>query len=148
MVLRRLRDPRRIRHAGPARKKPGCTPRIPIAQRSPCGRGCRADAVREAGEGFWLPREFERTPHPARLRFALPRHPLPQGERGSASGVRLPVIRKACLMAMEMTAPLKTIEGRDIAEAMREIGVRAKAAARTLALAPSVQKDAALAAMA
>jgi len=51
-------------------------------------------------------------------------------------------------MAMEMTAPLKTIEGRDIAEAMREIGVRAKAAARTLALAPSVQKDAAIAAMA
>src|SRR5439155_843550 len=47
-----------------------------------------------------------------------------------------------------MTAPLKTIEGRDIAEAMRAIGARAKAAARTLALAPSAQKDAALAAMA
>src|SRR6266568_4312320 len=47
-----------------------------------------------------------------------------------------------------MTAPLKTIEGRDIAEAMREIGARAKTAARTLALAPSAQKDAALAAMA
>src|SRR6266566_1696159 len=47
-----------------------------------------------------------------------------------------------------MTAPLKTIEGRDIAAAMREIGARAKAAARTLALAPSAQKDAALAAMA
>ena len=51
-------------------------------------------------------------------------------------------------MAMEMTAPLKTIEGRDIAEVMRAIGARAKAAARTLALAPSAQKDAALAAMA
>src|SRR5436189_1338780 len=47
-----------------------------------------------------------------------------------------------------MTAPLKTIEGRDIAEAMREIGARAKAAARTLALASAAQKDAALAAMA
>src|SRR5207302_8418614 len=51
-------------------------------------------------------------------------------------------------MQPAMTAPLKTIEGRDIAEAMREIGARAKTAARTLALAPSVQKDAALAAMA
>jgi len=47
-----------------------------------------------------------------------------------------------------MTAPLKSIEGRDIAEVMREIGARAKAAARTLALAPAHQKDAALAAMA
>src|SRR6202162_827007 len=51
-------------------------------------------------------------------------------------------------MQPAMTAPLKTIEGRDLAEAMREIGARAKAAARTLALAPSAQKDAALAAMA
>jgi glutamate-5-semialdehyde dehydrogenase len=47
-----------------------------------------------------------------------------------------------------MTAPLKTIEGRDIAEVMRALGARAKSAARTLALAPSAQKDAALAAMA
>jgi len=47
-----------------------------------------------------------------------------------------------------MTAPLKTIEGRDIAAVMREIGARAKVAARTLALAPSAQKDAALAAIA
>ena len=47
-----------------------------------------------------------------------------------------------------MTAPLKTIEGRAIAAVMREIGARAKAAARTLALAPSAQKDAALAAIA
>jgi len=48
-----------------------------------------------------------------------------------------------------MTAPLKSIEGEgDIARTMREIGRRARAAARTLALAPSEAKDAALAAMA
>src|SRR5260370_28957160 len=51
-------------------------------------------------------------------------------------------------MAMERPAPLKPIEGRDIAEVTRAVGSRAKAAARTLALAPSAQKDAALAAMA
>ena len=47
-----------------------------------------------------------------------------------------------------MTAPLKSIEGTDIAGLMRELGQRAKAAARVLALAPAVQKDQALAAMA
>ena len=48
-----------------------------------------------------------------------------------------------------MTAPLKSIEGTgDIAQVMREIGVRARAAARALALAPTAAKDAALAAMA
>ncbi|HEY4773233.1 MAG TPA: glutamate-5-semialdehyde dehydrogenase [Xanthobacteraceae bacterium] len=48
-----------------------------------------------------------------------------------------------------MTAPLKTVDNfRDIAAVMRDIGRRAKAAARTLALAPSAHKDAALAAMA
>ena len=48
-----------------------------------------------------------------------------------------------------MTAPLKSIEGTgDIAAAMAEIGRRARAAARVLALAPTVQKDSALAAMA
>jgi glutamate-5-semialdehyde dehydrogenase len=48
-----------------------------------------------------------------------------------------------------MTAPLKTIEGSgDIAEVMRAIGTRARAAAHALALAPSTQKDAALTAMA
>jgi glutamate-5-semialdehyde dehydrogenase len=48
-----------------------------------------------------------------------------------------------------MTAPLKTIEGSgDIAEVMRALGRGAKAAARTLALAPAARKDAALAAMA
>ena len=46
-----------------------------------------------------------------------------------------------------MTAPLKSIES-DIATTMREIGRRAKAAARVLALAPAAQKDQALAAMA
>jgi len=48
-----------------------------------------------------------------------------------------------------MTAPLKTIEGSgEIAEVMRALGRGAKAAARALALAPTAQKDAALAAMA
>jgi glutamate-5-semialdehyde dehydrogenase len=48
-----------------------------------------------------------------------------------------------------MTAPLKSIEGEgDVARTMREIGRRAREAARTLALAPSATKDAALAAMA
>src|SRR6185295_4450284 len=48
-----------------------------------------------------------------------------------------------------MTAPLKTIEGTsDIAPVMRDIGARAKSAARTLALSPSAQRDKALAAMA
>ncbi len=46
-----------------------------------------------------------------------------------------------------MTAPLKNIDS-DIAASMREIGERAKAAARVLALASSAQKNAALAAMA
>ena len=48
-----------------------------------------------------------------------------------------------------MTAPLKTIEGSgDIAGTMRGLGRGARAAARTLALAPASQKNAALAAMA
>jgi glutamate-5-semialdehyde dehydrogenase len=48
-----------------------------------------------------------------------------------------------------MTAPLKTIEGTsDIAPVMRDIGARAKSAARTLALSPAAQRDKALAAMA
>jgi glutamate-5-semialdehyde dehydrogenase len=48
-----------------------------------------------------------------------------------------------------MTAPLKTVEGSpDIAAAMGDIGRRARAAARALALASTVQKDRALAAMA
>jgi len=47
-----------------------------------------------------------------------------------------------------MTAPLKSIEGTGIAAAMADIGRRAKAAARTLALSPRAQRDAALSAMA
>jgi glutamate-5-semialdehyde dehydrogenase len=48
-----------------------------------------------------------------------------------------------------MTAPLKSIEGTgDIVAAMAEIGRRARAAARVLALAPAEQKNRALAAMA
>jgi glutamate-5-semialdehyde dehydrogenase len=48
-----------------------------------------------------------------------------------------------------MTAPLKTIEGSgDVAHTMRELGRRAREAARALALAPAAAKDAALAAMA
>jgi len=48
-----------------------------------------------------------------------------------------------------MTAPLKSVEAApDLAAAMRDIGQRARDAARVLALAPVVQKDAALTAMA
>ena len=48
-----------------------------------------------------------------------------------------------------MATPLKTVEGTgDIAAAMADIGRRARAAARVLALAQAVQKDRALAAMA
>jgi glutamate-5-semialdehyde dehydrogenase len=48
-----------------------------------------------------------------------------------------------------MSAPLKSVEGTgDIAAAMAEIGRSARAAARTLALAPAVQKTKALQAMA
>jgi glutamate-5-semialdehyde dehydrogenase len=47
-----------------------------------------------------------------------------------------------------MTAPLKSIEGTSIADAMAGIGRRGKAAARQLALSPTAQRDAALAAMA
>src|SRR5213594_248020 len=48
-----------------------------------------------------------------------------------------------------MTAPLKTIEGKaDIRAVLADIGARARAAARALARTPSVEKDAALAAMA
>ncbi len=48
-----------------------------------------------------------------------------------------------------MTAPLKTVEGTtDTAGLMHDIGRRAKAAARGLALASAAQKDEALAAMA
>ena len=48
-----------------------------------------------------------------------------------------------------VTAPLKTVDNSgDIGVIMGDIGRRAKAAARVMALAPEEQKDAALAAMA
>ncbi len=47
-----------------------------------------------------------------------------------------------------MTAPLKSIEGTSIADAMADIGRRARTAARILALSPAARRDAALAAMA
>jgi glutamate-5-semialdehyde dehydrogenase len=51
-------------------------------------------------------------------------------------------------MDFAVAAPLKTVEGSDIAALMHAIGQRAKEAARALALATTAQKDAALAAMA
>src|SRR2546430_4221352 len=51
-------------------------------------------------------------------------------------------------MDFAMAAPLKTVEGSNIAALMHEIGQRAKSAARVLSLAPTVKKDRALAAMA
>jgi glutamate-5-semialdehyde dehydrogenase len=51
-------------------------------------------------------------------------------------------------MDFVMAAPLKTVEGSDIAGLMHDIGRGAKAAAHALALASAAQKDAALAAMA
>jgi glutamate-5-semialdehyde dehydrogenase len=47
-----------------------------------------------------------------------------------------------------MTAPLKTVEASNIAVLMHETAARAKSAARGLALAPTAQKDSALATMA
>jgi glutamate-5-semialdehyde dehydrogenase len=51
-------------------------------------------------------------------------------------------------MDFAMAAPLKTVEGSDIAALMHAIGREAKSAARVLALAPTAQKDQALASMA
>src|SRR5262249_29658550 len=51
-------------------------------------------------------------------------------------------------MDFVMSAPLKTVEGSDIATLMHDIGCQAKSAARTLALADTARKDDALAAMA
>jgi glutamate-5-semialdehyde dehydrogenase len=51
-------------------------------------------------------------------------------------------------MDFTVAAPLKTVEGSDIAALMHAIGREARSAARVLALASSAQKDAALAAMA
>jgi glutamate-5-semialdehyde dehydrogenase len=51
-------------------------------------------------------------------------------------------------MDYAVTAPLKTVEASTIVTMMREIGQRAKSAARVLALASTAQKDKALAGMA
>jgi glutamate-5-semialdehyde dehydrogenase len=51
-------------------------------------------------------------------------------------------------MDFTVTAPLKTVEGSDIAVLMEDIGRQAKSAARALALAPTAQKNESLAAMA
>src|SRR5262249_6558511 len=51
-------------------------------------------------------------------------------------------------MDYAVTAPLKTVEASTVATMMREIGQRAKSAARILALASTAQKDKALAGMA
>jgi glutamate-5-semialdehyde dehydrogenase len=51
-------------------------------------------------------------------------------------------------MDFAVAAPLKTVEGSDIAALMHAIGREAKSAARALALAGAARKDAALAAMA
>jgi len=51
-------------------------------------------------------------------------------------------------MDYAVTAPLKTVEASTVATMMRESGQRAKSAARVLALAPTAQKDKALAGMA
>jgi glutamate-5-semialdehyde dehydrogenase len=51
-------------------------------------------------------------------------------------------------MDFAVATPLKTVEGSDIAALMHAIGREARSAARVLALAPTAQKDAALAAMA
>src|SRR3954470_19445268 len=56
--------------------------------------------------------------------------------------------RNAQNMDFAVTAPLKTVEGSDIAVLMEDIGRQAKSAARALALAPTAQKNEALAAMA
>jgi glutamate-5-semialdehyde dehydrogenase len=56
--------------------------------------------------------------------------------------------RNAQTTDVAMTAPLKTVEGSNIATLMREIGEQARSSARVLALAPTAQKDRALAAMA
>src|SRR2546421_9337558 len=49
---------------------------------------------------------------------------------------------------VRMTAPLKSIEATGIAAVMADIGRRGRAAARTLALSPTAQRDKALGAMA
>src|SRR5258705_12951528 len=56
--------------------------------------------------------------------------------------------RSAREIDFAMTAPLKTVEASTVVAVMRETGQRAKSAARALTLAPTAQKDKALAGMA
>src|SRR6516225_8361817 len=79
------------------------------------------------------------------------RHYIYQGNaatRAASRDCREHGRRNAQNMDFAMAAPLKTVEGSNIAALMHEIGQRAKGAARVLALAPTAQKDSALAAMA
>src|SRR3954454_9870338 len=69
----------------------------------------------------------------------------PVRSRGIGANV---IGRNAQNMDFTVTAPLNTVEGSDIAVLMEDIGRQAKSAARTLALAPTAQKNEALAAMA
>src|SRR5262249_21070648 len=69
-------------------------------------------------------------------------------QQGRPRGIAANMLGNAQNMDFAMAAPLKTVEGSNIAALMHEIGQRAKSAARVLALAPTAQKDSALAAMA
>src|SRR3954470_934112 len=80
-----------------------------------------------------------------RLFVANLRIGTPVRSRGIGANV---IGRNAQNMDFAVTAPLKTVEGSDIADLMEDIGRQAKSAARALALAPTAQKNEALAAMA
>src|SRR5262249_61200667 len=79
------------------------------------------------------------------------RHYIYQGNaatRAASRDCREHGRRNAQNMDFAMAAPFKTVEASNIATLMHEIGQRAKSAARVLALAPTAQKNSALAAMA
>src|SRR3954467_13150056 len=83
------------------------------------------------------------------VRFRLFVAPLGFGTPVRSRGIGANVIgRNAQNMDFAVTAPLKTVEGSDIAVLMDDIGRQAESAARALALAPTAQKNEALAAMA
>jgi glutamate-5-semialdehyde dehydrogenase len=86
---------------------------------------------------------------PSLLRVPTPIHLPFSAARRPGSGGPWTRSRNAQKMDYIMTAPLKTIESTtDIAGLMHDIGRRAKAAARVLALTDTAPKDDALAAMA
>jgi glutamate-5-semialdehyde dehydrogenase len=94
--------------------------------------------------------QFLTDPELSRLsRISTGGRPAPGGDRRRREPSRGPtgnVLKAFRINGSAMTAPLKTLEGsQDISGLMLDIGRRAKAAARALALAPSAQKDAALA---